>query len=72
MNMDVIKGSQGEDRFVITLNGKFLPHIEQLASNNTAATGQKPDTEGATTKRTRTKKEKEEVPLVAATEVVTP
>ena len=27
--VDKIKGSQGEDRVVMTWNGKFLPHIEQ-------------------------------------------
>ena len=73
MNMEVIKGTQGEDRFVLTLNGKFLPHVEQLTSNNTAATGQKPDTEGgnvSTPKKSRTKKE--EIPLVATTSDVPP
>ena len=39
--MDMIKGKADEDRFVITLNGKFLPHVEQLTANNTAALGQK-------------------------------
>ncbi|KAK9832326.1 hypothetical protein WJX74_006380 [Apatococcus lobatus] len=34
--VDKIKGKTGEDRLVITLNGKFLPHIEQVADNNTA------------------------------------
>lgn len=29
-------GKQGEKRVVITLNGKFLPFIEQTASDNTA------------------------------------
>lgn len=41
VNMDFIKGKSGEDRCVISLNGKFLPHIEQTVENNTAATGQK-------------------------------
>lgn len=41
VNMDMIKGKQGEDRFVISLNGKFLPHVEQLTENNTAAVGQR-------------------------------
>ena len=31
MNVDVVKGKQGEDRVVVTLNGKFLPHIEQVS-----------------------------------------
>ncbi|CAM9756824.1 unnamed protein product, partial [Sphacelaria rigidula] len=31
VTVDKIKGSQGEDRVVITFNGKFLPHIEQTA-----------------------------------------
>jgi cyanate lyase len=35
-SVDVIKGKQGEKRFVITLNGKFLPHVEQQAADNTA------------------------------------
>ncbi|PSC68704.1 cyanate hydratase [Micractinium conductrix] len=38
---DKITGKQGEGRVAITFNGKFLPHIEQLAENNTAATGAK-------------------------------
>ncbi|CAM9652788.1 unnamed protein product [Ascophyllum nodosum] len=29
VTVEKIKGSQGEDRVVITFNGKFLPHIEQ-------------------------------------------
>ncbi len=29
LTVDKVKGSQGEDRVVITMNGKFLPHIEQ-------------------------------------------
>ena len=41
VSMDMIKGKADEDRFVITLNGKFLPHVEQLTANNTAAVGQK-------------------------------
>lgn len=42
VNMDVVKGTQGEDRFVITFDGKYLPHVEQLQSNNTAVTGTQP------------------------------
>jgi len=34
--IDVIKGKQGENRLVITLNGKFLPHVEQVSEDNTA------------------------------------
>lgn len=34
--IDVIKGKTGENRLVITLNGKFLPHVEQVSSDNTA------------------------------------
>mmetsp|Transcript_100209 Transcript_100209/g.223682 ORF Transcript_100209/g.223682 Transcript_100209/m.223682 type:complete len:203 (-) Transcript_100209:33-641(-) len=30
-------GKKGEKRVVITMNGKFLPHIEQVASDNTAS-----------------------------------
>lgn len=41
VSLDLIKGKLGEDRFVLTLNGKFLPHIEQLEESNTALTGQK-------------------------------
>ena len=72
MNMDVIKGTQGEDRFVLTLNGKFLPHVEQLTSNNTAATGQKPDTEGNVSTPKKSRAKKEEVPLVTTAPEVTP
>jgi hypothetical protein len=32
--VEKVKGSQGEDRVLITLNGKFLPHVEQRAENN--------------------------------------
>ncbi|MFQ5451596.1 MAG: cyanase [Nitrospinaceae bacterium] len=31
LTVDKVKGDQGEDRVVITMNGKFLPHIEQKA-----------------------------------------
>ena len=41
VNMDIVKGTQGEDRFVLSLNGKFLPYVEQLTENNTAVTSQK-------------------------------
>jgi cyanate lyase len=41
VSCDLIQGKLGEDRFVVTLNGKFLPHIEQIVDNNTAATGAK-------------------------------
>ena len=41
VNMDIVQGKQGEDRFVLTLNGKFLPYVEQLTENNTAVTSQK-------------------------------
>eukprot|EP00898_Chlorokybus_atmophyticus_P002362 jgi/Chlat1/3126/Chrsp21S03359 len=34
--VDKVKGSDGEDRVVITLNGKFLPYNEQRADQNTA------------------------------------
>lgn len=40
VDMHLIKGIQGEDRFLISLNGKFLPHVEQLTKNNTAVVGQ--------------------------------
>jgi cyanate lyase len=34
--LKVIEGKGGEKRIAITLNGKFLPHIEQRAEDNTA------------------------------------
>jgi len=34
--IDVIKGKGGENRLVISLNGKFLPHVEQVSEDNTA------------------------------------
>ncbi|KAA6424890.1 MAG: Cyanate hydratase [Trebouxia sp. A1-2] len=34
--IDVIKGKAGENRLVISLNGKFLPHVEQVSEDNTA------------------------------------
>eukprot|EP00873_Tetraselmis_striata_P005507 jgi/Tetstr1/425771/TSEL_001556.t1 len=34
MSVDKLKGLSGEDRVVITFNGKFLPHVEQLAAND--------------------------------------
>jgi len=41
VNMDIVKGTMDEDRIVITLNGKFLPHVEQLSVNNTAVVSHK-------------------------------
>lgn len=41
VNLDIIKGTMDEDRIVITLNGKFLPHVEQLSHNNTALVSHK-------------------------------
>jgi cyanate lyase len=35
VTMDQVKGTNGEDRLVVSLNGKFLPHIEQRSENNT-------------------------------------
>lgn len=29
LTIDKVKGNKGEDRMVVTMNGKFLPHIEQ-------------------------------------------
>jgi len=29
ITLDKIKGDKGEDRMVVTMNGKFLPHIKQ-------------------------------------------
>ena len=36
LTVDEAKGKQGEKRVVITMNGKFLSHIEQVADDNTA------------------------------------
>jgi len=36
LSVDEATGVKGEKRVVITLNGKFLPFIEQLAAENTA------------------------------------
>lgn len=72
VDFTVIKGVAGEDRFVISLNGKFLPFVEQLVANNTAVSGQKPDTEGAApAKRTR-KPAAEKEPAAPAVEVPVP
>jgi len=30
LTVDKVKGEKGEDRMVVTMNGKFLPHIEQV------------------------------------------
>lgn len=35
-SVEDVEGKQGEKRLVLTLNGKWLPHIEQRAENNTA------------------------------------
>jgi len=35
--VEKVKGSQGEDRVLVTLNGKFLPHVEQRVENNVQA-----------------------------------
>jgi cyanate lyase len=40
VTLDMVKGKAGEDRFALTVNGKFLPHLEQFTENNTAAIGQ--------------------------------
>lgn len=34
--IDRIKGLEGEDRVVITFNGKFLPYVEQRVEDNVA------------------------------------
>jgi cyanate lyase len=31
LTVEKIKGDKGEDRLLMTWNGKFLPHIEQTA-----------------------------------------
>eukprot|EP01036_Dinobryon_divergens_P031367 gene31367-40753_t len=41
VTMDLVQGSQGEDRLVLTINGKFLSHIEQLTENNTVKISKK-------------------------------
>lgn len=33
--VDKVKGKHGEDRVVITMNGKFLPHVEQKSADDT-------------------------------------
>ncbi|CAI2716907.1 cyanase [Nitrospina watsonii] len=30
LTVEKVKGDKGEDRMVVTMNGKFLPHIEQV------------------------------------------
>lgn len=37
-----IKGTEGDDRVIITFNGKFLPHIAQYKSNNTLMYSERP------------------------------
>ena len=34
--VETVKGVSGEDRIVIKLNGKFLPHVEQLTEKDTS------------------------------------
>jgi cyanate lyase len=36
MNIEKLKGKSGEDRVAIVFNGKFLPHVEQVADNDVA------------------------------------
>jgi cyanate lyase len=35
-NVEKVKGKEGEERVVIIMNGKFLPHVEQKADGNVA------------------------------------
>lgn len=35
--VDEVQGKAGERRVVLTMNGKFLPHVEQTAADNTAS-----------------------------------
>ncbi|KAJ1420779.1 cyanate lyase C-terminal domain-containing protein [Ochromonadaceae sp. CCMP2298] len=35
MDVKTVKGKAGEDRIVLTMNGKFLPFVEQLEADNT-------------------------------------
>ncbi|KAG6556732.1 hypothetical protein Mapa_001675 [Marchantia paleacea] len=39
--VDKMKGKEGEDRVVVTFNGKFLHHTEQKAADNVAGTSKK-------------------------------
>ncbi len=32
-SVEKVKGKEGEDRVVITMNGKYLPHTEQVRAN---------------------------------------
>uniref|UniRef100_A0A7S1QDZ1 Cyanate lyase C-terminal domain-containing protein n=1 Tax=Alexandrium catenella TaxID=2925 RepID=A0A7S1QDZ1_ALECA len=36
LDVGTTTGKKGEKRVVITMNGKFLPHVEQVAADNTA------------------------------------
>ncbi len=36
MTVRTVEGKQGEKRVVVTFNGKFLPHIEQHAADDTS------------------------------------
>jgi len=36
LDVGTTTGKKGEKRVVITMNGKFLPHIEQVSADNTA------------------------------------
>jgi len=36
LDVGTTTGKKGEKRVVITMNGKYLPHLEQVASDNTA------------------------------------
>ncbi|GAB4823727.1 hypothetical protein N2152v2_010773 [Parachlorella kessleri] len=54
-----IKGAGGEDRVLLTFNGKFLPHVEQLAEKNTAP-GAGADTQGNHGKKRRKARPKSE------------
>lgn len=41
VDLKEITGLTGERRIAITLNGKYLPHVEQMSASNTAVTSQK-------------------------------
>jgi cyanate lyase len=41
VDMTEVTGVSGERRIALTLNGKYLPHIEQEAAKNTAAVSQR-------------------------------
>lgn len=41
VDLKEVIGIMGERRIVVTLNGKYLPHVEQISASNTAVVSQK-------------------------------